>query len=140
VSSLIPRGKVPPFYIFVENHDFTLHNCLVDSGDTNDIMPLSMMEVLGMECTRHYETGEIIYDTDSRKVSYYGEIKYFCVGIATTPHITTIFTIIVIDLPPAYDIVLGRDWCSLIGGYIMNVGSCMMLSNKDGTIKFLESI
>jgi hypothetical protein len=31
VSSVIPRGKVPPFYISIENHDFTLHNCLVNS-------------------------------------------------------------------------------------------------------------
>jgi hypothetical protein len=30
--------------------------------------------------------------------------------------------------------VLERDWCSLIGGYIMNDGSCMMLPNKDGTM------
>jgi hypothetical protein len=33
-----------------------------------------------------------------------------------------------------YGVVLGRDWCSLIGGYIMNDGSCMMLPNKDGTM------
>jgi hypothetical protein len=29
---------------------------------------------------------------------------------------------------------LGRDRCSLIGGYIMNVGMCTMLPNKDGTM------
>jgi hypothetical protein len=40
----------------------------------------------------------------------------------------------VVDLPPTYGVVLGRDWCSLIGGYIMNDGSCMMLPNKDGTM------
>jgi hypothetical protein len=34
VSSVIPRGKVPPFYISIENHDFSLHNFLVDSGAT----------------------------------------------------------------------------------------------------------
>jgi hypothetical protein len=73
-----PRGKVPPFYISLENHDFTLHNCLVDSGATNNIMPLSIMEALGMECTKYYEMGESIYAIDSRKVPAYGEIKDFC--------------------------------------------------------------
>jgi hypothetical protein len=34
-----PRGKVPPFYITIENHDVVLHNCLIDSGATNNIMP-----------------------------------------------------------------------------------------------------
>jgi hypothetical protein len=50
------------------------------------------------------------------------------------PHITIIFTIIVVDLPPIYGIVLERDWCSSIGGYIMNGEICMMLANKDGTM------
>jgi hypothetical protein len=134
VSSVRPRGKVPPFYISIENHDFTLHNCLVDSGATNNIMPLSVMEALGMGCTKYYETGESIYAIDSRKVPTYGEIKYLCAWISATPHITTIFTIIVVDLPPTYGVVLGRDWCSLIGGYIMNDGSCMMFPNKYGTM------
>jgi hypothetical protein len=47
---------------------------------------------------------------------------------------TTIFTIIVGDFPPTYGVALGRDRSSLIGGYIMNDGSCMMFSNKDGTM------
>jgi len=72
-------------------------------------MPLSIVQALGMEFTRHYETGERIYDIDSRKVQTYGEIKYFCAWISATPHITTVFTIVVLDLPPLYRIVLGRD-------------------------------
>jgi len=40
VSLVRPRGKFPPFYILIEIHDFTLHNCLVDSGETNNKMPL----------------------------------------------------------------------------------------------------
>jgi hypothetical protein len=36
------------------------------------------------------------------------------------PHITIIFTIIVVDIPSTYGVVIGRDWYSLIGGYIMN--------------------
>jgi hypothetical protein len=98
VSSIRPRGKVPPFYISIENHDFTLHNCLVDSGATNNIMPLSVMEALGMGCTKYYEIEEIIYVIDSRKVPMCGEIKYFCAWISVAPHITIVFTIIVVDL------------------------------------------
>ena len=93
-----------------------------------------MMESIGMECIKYYEMGERIYAIDSIKVTTYGEIKYFCACISTTPHIKTFFTIIVVDFPPTYGVVLGRDWCSLIGGYIMNDGSCMMLPNKDGTM------
>jgi hypothetical protein len=130
-SAIKLRGKVPPFYISIENHDVALHNCLVDTGATNNIMPLAVMEALGMSCTRYYETGESIYAIDSRQVPTYGEIKYFYAWITVAPHIITVFNIVVVDLPPAYGVVLGRDWSSMIRGYIMNDGSCMMFPDKD---------
>jgi hypothetical protein len=91
------------------------------------MMPLVIMEALGMSCTKYYETGESIYTIDSRKVPSYREINEFYVWITTTPHIITIFNSFVVDLPLAYGVVLGRDWTSMIRGYIMNDGSCMML-------------
>jgi hypothetical protein len=71
------RGKIPPFYISIDNYDVVLHNCLIDTGVTNNIMPLAVMEALGMNCTKYYETDEYIYAIDSRQVSTYGEIKEF---------------------------------------------------------------
>jgi ribonuclease HI len=63
-------------------------------------------------------------------VPTYGEIKYFYAWINAPPHIITVFNIVVVDLPPAYGFFLGRDWSSMIKGYIMNDGSCMMLPDK----------
>jgi hypothetical protein len=80
----------------------------------------------------HYETSESIYAIDSRKVSTYGEIKDFYAWIIIAPHIIIVFNIVVVDLPPTYGVVCGRDWSSMIGGNIMNNGSCMMLPDKDG--------
>jgi hypothetical protein len=111
-----------------------LHNCLIDSGATNTIIPLSVMKSLRMECTIHYDTAESIYVIESRKVMHYGEIKDLCAYLTATPHITTILTIVVIDLPPTYGVFLGRDWYSMIGGYIMNGRQCIMMLNKDGTM------
>jgi len=87
-----------------------------------------------MECTNYYEIEESIYTIDSNKGPTYGEINIFCAWISIAPHITIMFTIIVVDLPPAYGVVLGWNLCSTIGGYIMNYGSWMMLPNKDGTM------
>jgi hypothetical protein len=106
----------------------------VDNRATINIMPLSVMESLGMECTKYYETCEIIYAIDSRNVPPYGKIKDFYAWISATPHTTTIFTIIVVYLSLTYDVVLARDWCSLVEGYIINDGSCKMLPNKDVTM------
>jgi hypothetical protein len=114
------RGKIPPFYISIENHDVALNNCIIDTCATNNIMPLMVMEALGMSCTKYYEIAKSICAIDSRKVSTYREIKDFYAWITVAPHIITVFNIIVVDLPPSYGVVLGRDWSSMIGGYIMN--------------------
>jgi hypothetical protein len=37
-----PKLKVPPFYITIENHEFAFHDCLIHSGATNNIIPLSV--------------------------------------------------------------------------------------------------
>jgi hypothetical protein len=126
------RGKRPPFYISIENHDVALHNRLVDTGATNNIMPLVVMEALGINYTKYYETGESIYAIYLRKVPTYGEIKDLYAWITTTPHIITVFNIIVVYLPPSYGVVLGIDWSSMIGRYIMNDSSCMVLPGKGG--------
>jgi hypothetical protein len=103
------RGKIPPFYISIENHDVALHNYLADTGAMNNIIPLAVMEALGMSFNKYYEIGESIYAIDSIKVPTYGEIKDFYAWITTTPHIITVFNIIVVELPSSYGVVLGRD-------------------------------
>jgi hypothetical protein len=128
------RCKIFPFYISIENHDVALHNCLVEIGTTKNIMSLAVMEALGMSFTKYYETDESIYAIDSIKVSAYGEIKDFYDWITTAPYIIIVFNIIVVELPPAYGVVLGRDWTSIISGYIMNDGSCMILPCKEGVM------
>jgi hypothetical protein len=97
-------------------------------------MSLSAMKDLGLGGTKYYETNESIYSIDLRKVHAYGEIKDLYVLIIFSPHITTLFTITVVDIPPACGVVHGRDWYEMIGGYIMNEESCMMLQNKEGTM------
>jgi hypothetical protein len=88
------------------------------------------MEALGVSCTKYYETSESIYTIDSRKVPAYKEIKDFYAWIIEAPHIIIVFNIIVVDLPLAYGVVLGRDRTSMIDGYIMNDESYMMLLGK----------
>jgi len=109
---------------------------MVGNKATNNIMPLSVMESLGLECTKYYEFRENIYAIDSRKVLSYAEIKDICPWIRLETHITIVFTIVVVDPLASYGVILGHDWCSRIRGYIMNYGNYMILSNKE---PFLES-
>jgi hypothetical protein len=128
------KGKNPPFYISIENHDVALHNCLVDTGMTNNIMPLAVMEALGRSCTKYYEIGESMYAIDTINVPSCREINEFYACITTSPHVIIVFNIIVVDIPPTYEVVLGRDWTSMIRGYIMNNKNCMMLPGKEGVM------
>jgi hypothetical protein len=57
-------------------------------------MPLAVMEVLGMSCTKYYETSEIIYAVDSRKVSTVQINQGLLCLDYNTPHIITVFNII----------------------------------------------
>jgi hypothetical protein len=41
----------PPFYTSLNIHDKVLHNCLMDSGASHDVMPKTVMEELGLEVT-----------------------------------------------------------------------------------------
>jgi hypothetical protein len=134
MSTFKLRGKIPYFYISIENYDVALHNCLFDTGTTNNIMLLAVMEALGMSFTKYYETSKRMYAIDSRKVLAYREIKDFYAWITAAPHIITVFNIIVVYLPPAYGVVLGREGTSMIIGYTMNDRSCIMLPGKEGAM------
>jgi hypothetical protein len=77
-------------------------------------MPLVVMEELGMNCTKYYETGESLNAIDSRQVPVYGKIKYFYAWITSDPHIITVFNIVLVYLPPTYGVVLGSYWSYMI--------------------------
>jgi hypothetical protein len=44
----------PPFYISLNIHEKTLHNCLLDSGASHNLIPKAVMDELGLEITKSY--------------------------------------------------------------------------------------
>ena len=49
-----------------------MHNCLMDSGASHNLMPKIVMEELGLETKKDYHD---LYSFDSRKVQCLGLIK-----------------------------------------------------------------
>jgi hypothetical protein len=72
----------PPFYISLNVHDKILHNCLVDSGASHNVMPQVVMEELGLEITKPYQN---LYYFDSKKVKCLGLIKDMVASLAQLP-------------------------------------------------------
>ena len=69
----------PPFYITLTIHDQMIHNCLLDSGASHNLMPKVVMEALGLSITKPYQD---LYALDSRAVKCLGVIKDMVVNLA----------------------------------------------------------
>ena len=44
--------SVTPFYVSLDIHQQVLHNCLLDSGASHNLMPKVVMDRLGLEVTK----------------------------------------------------------------------------------------
>jgi hypothetical protein len=62
----------PPLYTSLNIHDKVLHNFMMDSGASHNLMPKTVMEELGLEIKKAYHD---LYYFDSRRVQCLGVIK-----------------------------------------------------------------
>jgi hypothetical protein len=109
------KDYVALFYITLTVHDHSLHNCLIDSGASHNLMPKIIMEKLGLEITRHYQD---LYSFDSRKVKCMGMIKDLVVNLAQIPVKSILMDVVVPDVPTKYNMLLSRSWGTKSGGSI----------------------
>jgi ribonuclease HI/uncharacterized small protein (DUF1192 family) len=103
----------PPFYTSLNIHEKVLHNCLMDSGASHNLMPKAVMEELGLEVTRAYHE---LYSFDSRRVQCLGVIKDLAVSLFQLPMKSMIMDIVVADVPPKFGMLLSRSWIKRLGG------------------------
>ena len=76
------QGVVPPFYVSLNIHEKILHNSMLDSGASHNLMPKVVIERLGLEITKPYK---YLYSFDSSRVKFMGLIKDLCVNLAQIP-------------------------------------------------------
>jgi hypothetical protein len=103
----------PPFYTSLNIHDKVLHNCLMDSGASHNLMPKIVMEELRMEVTKTYHD---LYSFDSRRVQCLGVIKDLVVSLFQLPMKIVVMDIVVVDVPPKFGMLLSRSWIKKLGG------------------------
>jgi ribonuclease HI len=103
----------PPFYISLNIHEKTLHNCLLDSGASHNLMPKAVMDELGLEITKSYHD---LFSFDSRKVKCLGMIKDLVVTLTQASMKTMVMDIVVADIPPKFGCLLSRSWMKRLGG------------------------
>ena len=103
----------PPFYTSLNIHDKVLHNFLMDSGDSHNLMAKIVMEELGLEVTKSYHD---LYSFDSRRVQCLGVIKDLVVSLFQLPMKSVVMDIILTDVPPKFGMLLSRSWIKKLGG------------------------
>ena len=97
-------SSVPPFYISLL-HDFILHNCMLDSGASHNLMPLSVMKELNLQITKRHRD---LYSFDSKRVKCVGLIKDVVVSLAQIPAKSIVMDVVVVEIPARFGMLLSR--------------------------------
>jgi hypothetical protein len=105
--------KNRPFFLSLLVNDFILHNCMLDSGATSNVMTKKVMEQLNLRISRPYHN---ICAMDSRTIEVHGLIKGLQVHLAAFPDIMIEMDIVVIDVPDTWGMLLNRKTAADLGG------------------------
>jgi hypothetical protein len=106
-------GDVSPFYVSLKVHDMTLHNAMLDSGSSHNLMLKVIMDELGLDITRPYKD---LFSFDSRKVKCLGLIKDLVVSLSQIPSNNLVMDVVVVDIPPKFGMLLSRSWATKLKG------------------------
>ena len=115
-------------------NDLLLHNCMLDSGSSTNIMTRKVMKQLNFKITRPYHN---ICAMDSREVKVVGILLGFPVQLAKYPDIHLKMVIHVIDVPDKWGMFLSRKWDADLGGCIqMEWTYATVHLSKDTIVEF----
>ena len=107
--------EVPPFDMILNVHDMVLHNAMLDSGGSHNLMPKGVVEILGLEITRPYKD---LYSFDSKRVKCLGLIKDMVVSLNKLPSKVVVMDVVMADIPPKFGILLSRSWTLKLKGIL----------------------
>ena len=107
------EDDVPPFYISLRIHYLYLHNAMLDSGASHNLMPKTIMDNLGLDITRPYQDW---CSFDSRKVRCLGLVKGLVVSLRQMPEKSIVMDVVVADVPIKFGMLLSRSWDAKLKG------------------------
>jgi ribonuclease HI len=110
-------------------NDKVLHNCMLDSGASSNVMTKKVMEQLNLRISRPYHN---ICALDSQTIEVFGLIKGLQVYLKAFPSIMIEMDIVVIDVPDLWGMLLNRKSAADLGGNIQMDLSYATLPTPDG--------
>lgn len=105
--------EIPPFYLSLKLHDLILHNSMLDSGASHNLMPKAIMDKMGLSITQFYHSP---YSFDSRRVKFLGLIKDLVLSLDQILAKNVLMDVVVADIPPSFGMLLSRSWGEKLKG------------------------
>jgi hypothetical protein len=106
--------KCPPFLLTFEIFNRNVHNCMVDSGASSNVMPLSVCQKINAEVKPSNLKIIQLYRTNVKVIC---ELKNVLIRFSSNPKVHQIIDIIVVDIPEVYVMILRRDWSEQLHDY-----------------------
>jgi hypothetical protein len=119
-----------PFYLSLLVNDKVLHNCMLDSRASSNVMTKKVMEQLNLRISRPYHN---MCALDSQTIEVYGLIKGLQVHLTIFPDIMIEMDIVVIDVPDVWGMLLNRKAAVDLGGSLQMDLSYATLSTPNGS-------
>ena len=104
---------IDPFFLSLIIKGKTLKNFMIDLGASNTIMPLKVMDALGLKVDTQQGRCQGI---DAREVLVIWTINALPFRLATYPEVELTMSVLVVDIPPHYGMLLSRKWSVAMGG------------------------
>jgi hypothetical protein len=103
-NSVVNTHKnVPPFLLTFEIFNRNVHNCMVDSIASSNVIPLSVFQKINAKVQ---PSSLKIIHLDWTNVKVIGELKNVMVRLSSNPKVHQIIDIIVVDIPKVYGLFL----------------------------------
>ena len=90
-----------------------LHNYLIDSGASCNVMPLTISKRLGIA---PQPTSRVAIQLDKIEVKVISVLKYVHIQLTMKPRIQDIIDIHVVDIPKMHGMLLSREWTKCLRG------------------------
>ena len=97
----------PYFYIVLNIHNAIFNNSMYDYGASHNLMPMIVMEELGLEVTRPYKD---LFSFDYIKVRCLGLIKDLVISLSQISAKNLVMDVVVADIPPKFRMLFSISW------------------------------
>jgi hypothetical protein len=123
--------KNQPFFLSPLLNNHILHNCMLYSKASSNVMTKKVMEQLNLRISRPYHN---ICAMDSKTIEVHGLIKGLQVHLAAFPDIMIEMDIVVIDVQDAWGMLLSRKTNADLGGNLQMDLTYATIPTPDGSM------